>query len=103
MNIRSASPTRLALALVLVAACASRAQAMPILWSLSDVTFSDGGTASGSFVFDVDTGIITDLDVTTTGGSVLPGHHYLDAGGFAPYVAAGFVENDAVPTGSNDP
>jgi hypothetical protein len=35
--------------------------------------FDDGGTLSGSFVFDTDTSAYTDVNITTTAGSTLPG------------------------------
>lgn len=41
-------------------------QAAPVKWTLVDVGFDDGGTASGSFVLDVDTGLLTDILVTTS-------------------------------------
>jgi hypothetical protein len=53
------------------------ANAAPILWTLDDVTFRDGGTASGSFIFDADTSIYSSIDVETTAGStVLSGRSY---------------------------
>ena len=82
------------LAVLLLVVTAVPAQADPIHWALSGVTFDDGGTAIGSFNFDVDTGFLTTLDITTTAGTSLPGHHWLDPGGFAPYVATGFLEVD---------
>ena len=44
---------------------------MPVLWTLQDVTFDDGGAASGSFVFDAETSTFSLIDITTTGGSTL--------------------------------
>jgi hypothetical protein len=52
-------------------------QASPIVWSLSGVTFSDGGTATGSFTFDADTSTYSAIDIQTAGGSI-PGTLYLD-------------------------
>jgi hypothetical protein len=46
-----------------------------IMWSLSDVTFNDGGTATGSFVI-TDLGNLTAWDITTTIGSTLGGATY---------------------------
>ncbi|MBU0967898.1 MAG: PEP-CTERM sorting domain-containing protein [Proteobacteria bacterium] len=43
------------------------ARALPINWYLNDVIFSDGGTAYGSFVFDVDTSQYSNIDIVTTG------------------------------------
>jgi PEP-CTERM motif len=44
--------TRLLSALVLMTAFS--AMATPVTWNLKNVVFADGGTASGSFVFDAD-------------------------------------------------
>ncbi len=52
------------------------AQAMPLTWTLEDVVFDDGGTAYGSFIYDASTNIFSDIDVTTTLGTVLSGAHY---------------------------
>ncbi|HTO41244.1 MAG TPA: PEP-CTERM sorting domain-containing protein [Rhizomicrobium sp.] len=43
------------------------ANAVPITWTLQGLTFDDGGTAYGSFVYDADTGKYTDVNITTTG------------------------------------
>jgi PEP-CTERM motif len=48
----------------------------PILWTLQGVTFNDGGTASGSFLFDAGTGQYSSINITTTSGSVLTGATY---------------------------
>src|SRR5262245_57223502 len=40
------------LALLAAAGVPPQASASPLTWTLVGVTFSDGGTASGSFVFD---------------------------------------------------
>ncbi len=61
---------------------AAAACAGPILWTLQGVTFNDGGTASGSFMFDAGTGQYSSIDITTTSGSSLTGSTYafLDPG-----------------------
>jgi hypothetical protein len=41
-----------------------------VIWTLSGVTFNDGGTASGSFVTN-DAGGLLSFDITTTAGSSL--------------------------------
>ena len=51
------------------------ASAAPILWTLSGA-FNDGGTASGSFVYDADLNLYSDVDVTTTAGSARSGSTY---------------------------
>ncbi len=57
--------------------CSVFASAGPVVWTLSGVTFSDGGTASGSFVYNADTNTYSSINVTTTTGSVRTGATYL--------------------------
>jgi len=57
--------------LLSVGACAG-----PITWTLQGVTFADGGTASGSFVFDATADVYSSINITTTVGSVLGGSTY---------------------------
>ena len=38
------------------------AEAVPLRWTLDGVIFRDGGTANGSFVYDADTNIFSDID-----------------------------------------
>ena len=49
------------------------AQAAPLTWTLSGVTFNDGASASGWFVYDagVGPGLLSSFDIFTGGGSVL--------------------------------
>jgi len=56
----------------------SVASADGITWTFSGVTFDDGGTASGSFVYDALNNTYTpgDITVTTTAGTVLTGATY---------------------------
>jgi PEP-CTERM motif len=49
----------------------------PILWTLQGVTFNDGGTASGSFLFDAGTAQYSSINITTTSGSVITGATYM--------------------------
>ena len=51
------------------------AQAMTV-WTLTDVTFEDGGTATGSFAFDAGSNAFSDILLTTTAGSSFPGTVY---------------------------
>ena len=53
--------------------CSRSALANPRLWTLAGVTFDDGGTASGSFVYDADLNQFSAVNVTTTTGAVLTG------------------------------
>ena len=48
-------PRAVLLTLFFAVLTAQIASANPILWSLAGVTFDDGGTAYGSFVYDADT------------------------------------------------
>ena len=52
--------------LIAMGALALGAFANPITWTLSGVTFADGSTASGSFVFDADTNTYSSIDITTS-------------------------------------
>src|SRR5688572_18672087 len=82
------------------------AHALLIRWTLSGATFTDGGTASGSFLYDANSSTVTDFDVTTTAGSVLLGNHYVDLNGaFPPYPSNGFavVIPEAPPLPPNAP
>lgn len=52
------------------------AQAAPILWTLSNVNFDDGGMAFGSFTYDADLNLFSDIAVTTTDGTTRSGASY---------------------------
>jgi hypothetical protein len=49
--------------------CATGAFAFPVTWTLSGATFSDGGTATGSFVYDADTDTLSNWSVSVAGGN----------------------------------
>lgn len=53
-----------------VMAITTAANAVPIQWTVSDTTFDDGGTVSGSFVYDADTNIYSNIRLKTTSGTV---------------------------------
>jgi len=73
-----------ALAACLVAAAGS-ASATPVTWTLQNVTFTDGATASGSFVYDADTDTISNVSITTSVGPLYAGNDYLLSDpGFGP-------------------
>ena len=55
---------------------AAQSHAAPLTWHLQGVTFADGGTASGSFVFDADSTAYSNINMVTTAGSSLPGATY---------------------------
>lgn len=56
---------------------ASASAAEPVIrsWTLSGVTFEDGGTASGTFDLSSE-GQMTNVDISTAGGTVLPPFRY---------------------------
>ena len=59
------------------------ASAAPLHWQLNGVTFSDGGRVFGGFDFDASTGVYSNINITTTPGSVLQGSYYSSAASFA--------------------
>ena len=52
------------------------ANASTIDWTLSGVTFDDGGTATGTFSTDSTSGDVTAFDIVTTAGTTLGGATY---------------------------
>lgn len=63
------------LAVLLASLCmlfAHAAVAVPVLWTLTDVEFDDGGTAAGAFVYDAASGTFSDIAITTSGGRLMP-------------------------------
>ena len=73
----------LAPALLFIMGQVATLNAGPLLWTMSGATFNDGGTLTGSFVYDADgPGIFsqgdsfTQASFTTTSGSVSAGQHY---------------------------
>ena len=65
-----------ALALILLPLLVASASATPLVWTLTGVTFTDGGTASGSFMYDPATNTYSNVNITTTTGSVRTGATY---------------------------
>jgi PEP-CTERM motif len=65
-----------ALILFVVGVIAPTVSADDVTWTLTDVAFSDGATASGSFVYDADTNTVSSVDITTTLGSLFDGATY---------------------------
>ena len=55
------------------------ASAATLHWQLNAVTFSDGGSVFGGFDYDAGTGEYTNINLTTTPGSVLQGGYYYSA------------------------
>jgi hypothetical protein len=83
------------LAYVFFASCllSATASAGPVIWTLNGITFNGGGTASGSFTFDADTGshacssaltpcgTFSNINITTTTGAGVTGSVYTHACG----------------------
>ncbi len=75
-----------ALILIVAGAIAPTVSADDVTWTLSDVTFTDGGTASGSFVYDADTDTVSSVDIVTTSGTAFGGATYTAVDpGYGPY------------------
>jgi hypothetical protein len=75
------------------------AQAIPVTWTLSGVTFGDGGTASGSFDFDAsknDETAYSNVSITTTTVGAFSGSSTYYGAGFNPFVSQMFdpLNND---------
>ena len=81
--------TYLALLAVLLSPMAANADL--IQWNLEDVVFLDYGTASGSFIYDADTNIVSAVDITTTVGSLGMGGASFSFSRPAPWTGAGLV------------
>jgi hypothetical protein len=50
-------------------ACSVGASAGPIQWNFSGVTFIDGATLTGSFTYDADANVFSNVDVTISGST----------------------------------
>ena len=57
-------------------AVSSIAEAAPLQWTLNNVVFSDGGTASGSFTYDASLNAYSAISITTTAGAAFGGWAY---------------------------
>ena len=78
----------------------STASADGITFDLTNVTLSDGGTASGSFLYNETTGALTNVDITTTSGTAFTGATYLAPNpwsGSGPYLGPTFYQMIFVP------
>jgi len=77
----------------------SPVSAAVVTYTLQDVTFEDGGTASGSFDYDTDTMLFSNISIVTTAGTLFDGTTHFSHPPFAiTGVNAFFVDSDA--TGS---
>ncbi|PSB67423.1 hypothetical protein C7B61_06255, partial [filamentous cyanobacterium CCP1] len=77
--------TVLAATVVGVGIAAAPAEAAALKWTLQDVTFNDGGTATGSFLFDADTNTFSDVNINTFLSNGNPLANYLSASGNANF------------------
>lgn len=71
------------------------AAAVPLLWSLDNVSFAGGGTASGSFVFDAETNSYSDVLVTAEGP--VSGDLTFDLAGSGSANGVGLLRSDDAP------
>jgi hypothetical protein len=81
---------RQSLTLILLLAAGS-AQAAPVTWTIDSLLFDDGGTGTGTFVYDANTNIYSDISIVTTAGSVLGGsvYSFINPGPLSPPSASG--------------
>ena len=61
-------PKKLACLAALLVAATSTLMATPITWTLSGVTFGNGSTASGKFVYDSDTNTFSSININVSNG-----------------------------------
>ena len=69
-------PVRILAAAALSACLAAPAIAGDVRWTLSNVTFDDGGTASGWFEYDAGTDTVLGWSIQTSGGDARGGFDY---------------------------
>jgi hypothetical protein len=89
--------------LAVLAAAVIPLQAGPVTWWLQDVSFEDGGTASGYFVFD--TNALTDWNISVSGGdlgvfpafSFVPANTILSGSGTYPGNTGFWIQSNVVP------
>ena len=63
--------------------------AIPINWAFNNAVFDDGGMATGSFIYDADTNIHSNISITTSAGSSFVGSTYFTH--LSTFSAAGFL------------
>jgi hypothetical protein len=59
-------------AALLLSGSLSIAHGAPVLWTLQDAEFGDGGTISGSFIYDADLDVYSAISITTTDALQVP-------------------------------
>ena len=47
---------------------AGQSVAAPVTWSLNDVSFDDGASLTGTFIYDADTNVFSDISILSQGG-----------------------------------
>ena len=62
--------------LVLFFLLSAAASAAPVTWTLNDVLFNDGATATGSFDYDASTGSYSAINIVTTASQNWTGETY---------------------------
>lgn len=88
--------TFVALALTAITSSTGTAHAVPVTWTLHNVMFEDGAVATGSFVYDADTNIFSDIQITRSlGGSDLA--HYAVSGSASSSVLIDFFDDLTFP------
>lgn len=65
-----------ALMLIVGALTVQNANAIPVMWAVEGVTFNDGGTIRGSFVFDAQTGAYSNIKLVSTATVLFSGASY---------------------------
>jgi hypothetical protein len=59
-----------------------------VTWNLNDATFTDGATATGSFVYNADTNTVSSVDIVTSAGADFGGTDYTAPDpGYGPFPA----------------
>ena len=92
-----------AIALFFFVLGASSASAAPITWTLQNVTFLDGGTGSGSFVYDATTNVYANINisVSATAGYPATTFQFLLPGGNFSFGLVATDSNNANLTGAH--
>jgi hypothetical protein len=57
-----------AAATIAILSFANSASAVPLTWTLMSAVFNDGGSATGSFIFNADTNVYSNFGISVTGG-----------------------------------
>jgi hypothetical protein len=58
--------------------------AAPVVWNIDSLIFDDGGTGSGTFIYDADTNAYSSINIVTTEGTDFAGAAYGSVIDFAP-------------------